>query len=70
MYPPQRNEKVELTYTSKLTKSLAITKTSTTQCYEWSIKDIRPRKKDGTERIRYICAGCRQLRDANEVPKD
>jgi len=66
---PQRNEKVELTYTSKLTKTLAITKITTTHCYEWTIYNKRKRK-DGSERIAFFCAGCRRLRDANEVPKD
>ena len=55
---PQENEKVQLNYSSKLKKTLAITKTSKNHCYEWTINSSKKRN-DGTERIGYYCAGCR-----------
>jgi hypothetical protein len=70
---PNKGGKVELNYTSKIgNRTLAITKCPLNpekQCYEWTINNSRKRK-DGTERITYLCAECLRLRQKKEVAKD
>jgi hypothetical protein len=70
---PNKGEKVELNHTSKIrNRTLAITKyplNPENLCYEWTVNNTKKRK-DGTQRITYLCAECRRLKQNNEVSKD
>jgi hypothetical protein len=69
---PVKNEKVELTYSTRIGKrTMAITNCpgNPEQCYTGSINNIKTRL-DGSQRITYVCTECCRLRQCKEVAKD
>jgi hypothetical protein len=69
---PAKNQNIEFTYSSKIgNRTMAITKYpgNPEQCYIWTAFNTRARK-DGSQRITYVCAECRRLRQGKEVAKD
>ena len=67
---PNKDEIVHLQYSRNIGKhSVAVTMVSEDFCYEWSQSNGRKRK-DGTERITFICSAGRSLRDGKEVAKN
>jgi hypothetical protein len=73
MWRPEANEKVELVHSTKVgSRTLALTNCQqmpVTHCYTWT-NGGESKRKDGSSRIKFVCAECRRLRDAKKESKD